>query len=277
MNVQDIPRTDAMTAAGADADRRARRAALAARSSDIPEDVSCRAFRARGARGSGALRARRACRHRRAIVVVPRTSASAGDAEDALRAGAGDAAAWRCSKSSTTTCRSWSIRCSANSTSAASTSACWSIRCSRSSATRPDSSSPSSGERKGRRPARKLHPHPHRRRRPTRRSAPRSSARSKTSSPRCASACRIGGRCWRARASVIAELRTNPPPLPGRRDRRSDPVSRMARRRQFHAARRARLCLHRQRATALEPDVRDRARPVALARHAAAAARQRSS
>ena len=58
-----------------------------------------------------------------------------------------------------------------------------------------------------------------------RRGAPRSCARSKTSSPRFASPCRIGGRCWRGCARIIAELRANPPPLAGRRNRRSDAVS----------------------------------------------------
>ena len=33
-------------------------------------------------------------------------------------------------------------------------------------------------------------------------------------SPTCASACRTGGRCWRASARSIAELKNNPPPLP---------------------------------------------------------------
>jgi NAD-specific glutamate dehydrogenase len=59
----------------------------------------------------------------------------------------------------------------------------------------------------------------------------------------------------------------------GRRDRRSDPVPAMDRRRQFHAARRPRLRLrrHRHRTGA---EIRDRAWAPSLARHAASSPRQ---
>ena len=74
----------------------------------------------------------------------------------------------------------------------------------------------------------------------TRRAAPRSSRRSSA----VLADVRVCVQDWRpmlARVGeLIAELKNNPPPLPVGRDRRGDPVPRMAGRQQFHLPRRAR-------------------------------------
>ena len=177
------------------ADRSRRRGARRAQPRH-PAGFRRRAVRACGPRGFRALPAGRTGGHRRAVVGVCSRSANLAPQKSASSRPR-RSRAWRCSKSSTTTCRSWSTRSSARSVNAVSTSACWSTRYSRSSAARRESSTPSMGRTRAMAGAKASFTSMSMTTATPRR-APTLCARSPTSSPRCACACRIGGRCWRA-------------------------------------------------------------------------------
>ena len=127
----------------------------------------------------------------------------------------------RCSRSSTTTCRSWSIRCWASSPSAA-----LDVRfvvhpvftVARDDAGRLIGFQGDAAG--GRRAARKLHPRPSRSHRGRERAAPRSSRPRAGARRRARRVARLARDDWRASRDVIAGLKANPPPLAGRRDRR---------------------------------------------------------
>ena len=273
MDVQNIPRTE-------DDDRSAALLGAAARcspgaSATCPRDFLAELFGHAVAEDLVRYRAERARRHRRAVLVASLPSERRRAARSRFDAGRGCARRRRCSKSSTTTCRSWSIRCSANCTERG-----LDIRApgppgvhrrarrgrQRSSASKPRATADGA--------ARKLHPHPCR-------------GHARTQAQRA--------EIVRALEAILADVRvcvaglaadagagqrghrraaSQPAAAAGRRDRRSDPVSGMDRRTTISR------CLARATtpspttSDALRADVRDRARPVALARHAAPAPRR---
>ena len=92
----------------------------------------------------------------------------------------------------------------------------------------------------------------------TRRARPRSlEALGAGARRRARRACRTGGRCSARVGEVIADLKTNPPPLPVDEIAEAIAVPGMAGRRQFHLPRRARVRAHRRRATTRADPVRE--------------------
>ena len=269
MAVQNIPRPAddraGQTLIGAAA------AMLAGRRRDIPAGFSCRSLRARDARRSRTLPAGRTRRHRRACLVVS-FGAQARRGQDRLYARPTRARPWRCSKSSTTTCRSSSIRSSANSTNAA-----VDIRLlvhpvftvERDEAGRLTAFK---GVRKGEgRRESFIHVHVH--------GIEDAAQRADIvhALEEVLADVRVSVQDWRAMLARCKRGHRGPESQPAaasrRRNRRSDPVPAMDRGGQFHPARRPRLRLHRQRACA-RTEIRDRARTAAIARDAAVAPRQ---
>ena len=188
-------------------------ALLSKRRPDIPGRLSCQSVWPCSAGGYRALRragSSPAFAEQSWTFLAERT---AGAPKTALRAGRRMRRHFACLRSSMTICRFWSIPSSANSTSAASIFACSSIRCLPSSAIPPASWSTSKAPRTVGGPRESLI-HLHVEGAAECGTAARSS-RARSHPRRCARLRRrTGSPCWRGFASVIAELRTNPPPLP---------------------------------------------------------------
>ncbi len=185
-----------------------------------------------------------------------------GAAKIRFDAGAADARASRCSKSSMTTCRSWSIRCSANSTSAASTSGSWSHPVFTVERDAAGKLVAFKGARKADGAARKLHPH-------SCRAASADEAqraeivRALEAGPRRRAPLRAGlAADARARRRGRRRIASQSAAAAGRRDRRSDPVPANGWRPTISRCSACATTPSRRRGCA-RAEVRDRARPLA--------------